>query len=54
MEDLRVIDNMEEDRLGEEDEAKEGGRRQREAARATRDGRKGAGMVVGWAGGVVR
>ena len=54
MEDLRVINNLEEDRLGEEDVAKEEKRRQREAARAARDGRRGAGLVVGWAGGVVR
>ena len=45
---------MEEDRLGEEDVAKEEKRRQREAARAARDGRMEAGLVVGWAGGVVR
>ena len=54
MEDLRVIDNLEEDRLGEEDVAKEEKRRQREASRAARDGRRGAGLVVGWAGGLVR
>ena len=45
---------MEEDSLREEDVAKEEKRRQREAARAARDGRRGAGLVVGWAGGVVR
>ena len=54
MEDLRVIDNLEEDRLGEEDVAKEEIRRQREAARAARGGRRGTGLVGGWAGGVVR
>ena len=54
MEDLRVIDNLEEDRLREEDVAKEEKRRQREAARAARGGRRGAGLVVGRAGGVVR
>ena len=54
MEDLRVIDNLEEDRLGEEDLAKGEKRRRREAARAARDGRRGAGLVVGWAGGVVQ
>ena len=45
---------MEEDRLGEEDVANEEKMRQREAARAARDGQSGAGLVVGWAGGVVR
>ena len=50
----RVINNLEEDRLGEEDVAKEEKWRQREAARAARDGLRGAGLVVGWAGGVVR
>ena len=54
MEDLRVIDNLEEDILWEEDVAKEKKRRQREAARAARGGRRGAGLAVGWAGGVVR
>ena len=45
---------MEEDRLGEEDVAKEEKRRQSEAARAARDDRRGARLVVGWVGGVVR
>ena len=54
MGDLRVIDNLEEDRLREEGVAKEEERRQTEAARAARGGRGGAGVVVGWAGGVVR
>ena len=36
MEDLRIIDNLEHDRLREEDVAKEEEKRQREAARATR------------------
>ena len=54
MEDLRVIDNLEEDRLREEDVAKGEKRRQREASRAARDGRSRARLVVGWARGVVR
>ena len=54
MEDLSGIDNLEEDRLGEEDVAKEEKRRQREAARAARDGRGRVGLVVGWVGGMVR
>ena len=45
---------MEEDRLREENVAKEEKKRQREAARAARGSRRGAGLVVGWAGGVVR
>ena len=45
---------MEEDRLREEDVAKEEEKRQREAARAARDDWRGAGLVVGWAGGAVR
>ena len=43
MEDLRVIDNLEEDKLGEADVAKEEKRRQREAARAAKGGRGGQG-----------
>ena len=54
MKNLRVIDNLEEDRLVEEDVAKEEKKRQREPARATKDGRRGTGLVVGWARGVVR
>ena len=54
MEDLRVIDNFEEDRLREEDVAKEEEKRQKEAVRAARSDRGGAGVVVRWAGGVVR
>ena len=53
MEDLRVIENLE-NRPGEEDVAKKEKRRKREAARAATDGGRGAGQVVGWAGGVVR
>ena len=54
MEDLRVIDNFEEDRLREEDLAKEEENRQKKAVRAARGDRGGAGVVAGWAGGVVR
>ena len=43
MEDLRVIDNLEQDRLRGEVVAKEEEKRQREAARAVKGGRGGAG-----------
>ena len=42
---MRVIDNLEQDRLREEDVAKEEERRQREAARAARGS---WGEVQGW------
>ena len=54
MEDLRVIDNLEQDRLREEDVAKEEEKRQRDAAKAARGSWGGSGVVVGCAGGVVR
>ena len=54
MEGLRVIDNLEVDRLREEDVANKEKRRQREAARAAGEGRRWAGLVVAWAGGVVQ
>ena len=54
MEDLRVINNLEEDRLREEDVAKEEEKRQKETDVARRDGRDGAGLATGWAGWVVR
>ena len=41
MEDLRVIDNLEQDRLRGEDVAKEEEKRQKEAARAARGSWKG-------------
>ena len=55
MEDLRVIDNLEQDRLREEEVAKEEEKRQREAARAERGdwgGSKGGGRM-GQRGGAV-
>ena len=49
MEGLRVIDNLEVDRLREEDVAKEEEKRQMEAARAARDARGGS-RAGGWMG----
>ena len=52
MEGLRVIDNLEVDRLRKENAAKEEEKRQRGAARAA-NGAQGE-QVVGWAGRVVQ
>ena len=53
MEGLRVIDNLEVDRLRKENAAKEEEKRQRKAAKVARASGE-QGVVVGCAGGVAR
>ena len=54
MEDLRVIDNLEEGRLRNEDVAKDEKKRPKQADVVAGGGWGAAGLVVGWAGRVVR